>query len=82
MDIQQLVISHVSELSKLRPDAIRLEDTLLGDVKMDGDDFSYLFVPGLEKSLGVKLPPSDWVGVRTVADVIQLLRQKTQPTNK
>jgi acyl carrier protein len=78
MDIQQLVVSHVSALSKLRPEEIRLDHTLLGDVKMDGDDFSYLFVPGLEKSLGMKLPQSDWAGVRTVGDVIQMVRRKTE----
>lgn len=78
MDIRQLVVSEVSALSEVEPSELRLEHTLLGDAKMDADDFSYLFVPRLEKALGLRFSQSDWAGIRTVGEVVQMLERKSK----
>lgn len=76
MDLFNLVATEAAELSRISRGDIRPEHRLLEDIDMDGDDFSYLFVPALEKALAIKTKPSDWNGVRTVDDVVALLQSK------
>ena len=76
MSVHDLVLSHLREHSHLRSEEIKLEHTLAGDLRMDGDDFSYLFVPQLEKALGLKTSQEDWDHVTTVGDVIKMLERK------
>ena len=52
------------------------EHTLLGDIDMDGDDFTFEFVPTLEKALRIKTLQSDWDEVRTVRDAVVMLQRK------
>jgi acyl carrier protein len=53
-----------ADADKLRDDALLVED-----LKVDGDDFSFLVVPMLERELGVSLKGTDWSSVLTVADL-------------
>ena len=78
MDLQHLVTSTAAKLSLMRQTDMRPEHTLLGDIGMDGDDFSYSFVPGLEKALGIRTSQSDWSGVLTIRDVVLMLQNKIQ----
>ncbi len=52
------------------------EHTLFGDIDMDGDDFTFEFVPTLEKALRIKTLQSDWDEVRTVRDAVVMLQRK------
>jgi len=60
MDINNLVISAAAKLSLMPQVDIRPEHSLLGDIDIDGDDFSFDFVPSLERSLGIKTHQADW----------------------
>jgi acyl carrier protein len=44
----------------------------VGDLRLDSDDLSFVFVPLLEKQLGVKIPVREWDHVYTVQDAIDL----------
>jgi acyl carrier protein len=76
MDLQHIVISNIAELSRMKQADIRLEHTLVGDIKMDGDEFSFVFVPALEKALRIRTSQSDWDGVRSVGDIVEMLQRK------
>lgn len=52
---------------------VQKTDDLVKDLGIDTDDLSFLFVPGLEKKLGKKVPVSEWDTVFTVQDAIDLL---------
>lgn len=76
MDIFGLVTAAAAEFS-LMPQADMLpEHTLFGDIDMDGDDFTFEFVPTLEKTLRIKTLQSDWDEVRTVRDAVVMLQRK------
>jgi len=52
---------------------IRGEDRLVGDLHIDSDDLSFVFVPELETEFGVSLPRRSWEAVEKVDDAIKLL---------
>ena len=76
MDLQTIVAAQAAELSHLTATQIGLDHSLLWDLRIDEDDFSYVFVPALEKELGIKTSPTDWAGIRTVRDVVEMLLKK------
>lgn len=78
MNVHELVVSKIADLSRVKKGAILEDHTLLGDIRMDEDDFSFLFVPELERAIAMELPQSDWEGIRTVGEVIRLLERKLQ----
>ena len=80
VDILSVVTQKAAELSELQQTEIRPEHWLLRDIRMDEDDFSYIFVPQLERLLGVKTRPSDWDAVYTVRDVVELFERKLSGT--
>jgi acyl carrier protein len=80
MDLLGLVLSAAAEHSRIPRDQMRPEHRLLEDVEMDGDEFSYLFVPALEKAMNIKTTPTDWRGVRTILDVVDMLQDKVRET--
>lgn len=54
---------------------LKLTDKIIEDLKMDSDDFSFLFVPMLEKATRIKVPVEKWARVITIEDVIRLLEK-------
>ena len=78
MNVQDLVVTKIAELSRFSKEEILVDHTLLGDLRMDEDDFSFLFVPELEKAVGMELPQGDWDGIRTVGEVIRMIEGKIQ----
>lgn len=74
-DIYAVVTSTAAELSVMLKADIRPEHTLFGDLAIDGDDFSFEFVPALEKALEIKTRQSDWDTVRTVRDAVAMLQK-------
>ena len=55
---------------------IRPDHKLLGNIDIDGDDFSFAFVPSLERALRVKTLKEDWDNVETIQDVVHMLQRK------
>ena len=51
-----------------------MSDKIIGDVWGDGDDASY-FALEVEKRLGITIPPTEWLTVRTIQDVIDLFKR-------
>lgn len=76
MNVHDLVFNKIAELTRFRVEEILLDHTLLGDIRLDEDDFSFLFVPELEAAIGRELPQADWNEVRTVGDVIRMIERK------
>lgn len=68
----------LEDLTNIPRDRIQDGNDLVRDLRLDGDDFSYEFVPRLEKHFGVVTTQADWDGVRTVADAIELIAQRAQ----
>lgn len=68
------------DLTNIPEANIDLEDDLVRNLRLDGDDFSYEFVPPLETAIGVKTTQADWDTVRTVGDVVELFAKKSEET--
>lgn len=68
------------DLTNIPETNIGLDDDLVRDLRLDGDDFSYEFVPPLETAIGVKTTQTDWDAVRTVGDVVELFAKKSEET--
>jgi len=52
-------------------------------LRIVSDDLSYIFVPELERELGVKIPVEEWRSVYTRGDACELLKKylgKSSPT--
>ena len=76
MDLLSIVIHTAAELSEMRHEDIRADHRLIGDLEMDEDDFSFVFVPRLEKMLGVKTSPAVWETVSTIGDVVEVFQKR------
>ena len=74
--VRACVLAAVEDVTGRSRQEVRPADRLLADLRMDADDFSYLFVPGLEKQLGVITSQDDWDGVVTVQDAIDVFVRK------
>ncbi len=71
-DVERAVLASIEDVTRIPADRIRPTDFLVQDLKMDGDDFSFVFVPNVEKVLGVKTDPAAWKRVWTVQDAISV----------
>jgi len=70
--VERAVLTSIGDITGTPVDRIRLTDALVGDLKMDGDDFTFVFVPGIERALGVKTDPKAWSHVHTVQQAIDV----------
>ena len=73
--IEMTIYALLEDIVKIPRSAIRRVDFLVRDLHMDSDDFSFLFVPELEKRLGIHVPVQAWSTVYSVDDTIHLLKQ-------
>jgi acyl carrier protein len=71
-EVEDTVLENLEDILQVPKSQIRRTDRLLKDLKMDGDDFSFLFVPALERTLEVRFPSEVWSTIYTVQDVIDL----------
>jgi acyl carrier protein len=74
--IEEIVkkIIESERLSDIPIESIKLSDRLIKDLKMDGDDFSFIFVPEIELKFSVKIPIKAWRKVSTIEDVINVIK--------
>jgi len=54
---------------------LEMSDKIIGDVWSDGDDASY-FALEVEKRLGLTIPQTEWLTVRTIQDIIDLFKRQ------
>lgn len=78
LSIEEIVKRLAEDLSDIPFEAIKLSDRLIKDLKIDGDELSFVFVPELELKLSVKVPIQEWRTVYTIEDVINLLKKYVQ----
>lgn len=73
--IERVVLETLEKELAVPAGRLRLDADLTRDLKIDSDDLSFLFVPKLERRLGVKIPVEEWSSVGTVRDAVNLLRR-------
>ncbi len=73
--VRQVVLSKLAEILKCPKDAISLDQRVVDDLRVDSDDLSFWFIPGVESSLGIDVPNKEWRGVSTVRQVCALLEE-------
>jgi hypothetical protein len=70
------VVTEVLERILCRPrTTFSLSDDLVRDLRIASDDLSFMFVPEVERKLGVKVPAKEWRTVHTGMDACNLLRK-------
>jgi acyl carrier protein len=57
--------------------SLSLTDDLTQDLRIQGDDLSFLLVPRLEKTFGIRVPVREWEQVYTIGDVANLVARHT-----
>ena len=75
--VEDVVLRHLEEILLIPRDQISLSDDLIRDLKADGDDLSFLFIPGVQRELGVSVAHHVWRKVFTVQDAVDTLRAAT-----
>jgi len=74
-DLEKIVFQVLEDILLIPREKISLNDRLIRDLRMESDDATFDFALGLEKKLGIKVPPKEWSNVYTVADAIDLLKK-------
>ena len=72
-EIQRIVLHQLSQLTGVAPEKIRRNAKLIEDLRVDGDDLSFLFIPAVEREAGVHVRPDAWTNVFTVEQVVDLV---------
>ncbi len=76
-EIDAAVRTVLGEILGMPPDRIAPRDRIIGDLGLDRDlEFNDLFLPGLERLLGIAVDKSGWENVVTVGDAVSLLRHQ------
>ena len=71
--IARVVRVTLADLTGVSAEAIRAEDRLVEDLKVTSDDLSFVFVPEVERQLGLRVRTERWRSVHTTQDAIDLL---------
>lgn len=72
--VTNAVLDALQDITGVPSEQIRMNDRLVGDLRMNGDDFTFVFVPRIEQSLGIVTNPEAWQEVSTVQDAIKIFR--------
>jgi acyl carrier protein len=73
-EILKHVISVLVDLG-VRKEDVKPESRLMEDLRVTGDDLSFVYVLNIQKIFGVKIPHAEWEHVETVNDTIELLKR-------
>jgi hypothetical protein len=80
MAIEMTVRDILKDILRRPKETFRMVDHLHRDLKMDPDDFSFLFVPMVSKRLKVSIPVSDWGATDgTVSGMVDLIARYCRP---
>ena len=79
--VRRTIIEILADVTSTPVADIDDESTLLGNLRIDGDDFSMRLVPRIHWVFGIATQQSDWRGVVRVADLVELvwLRLRGEP---
>jgi len=77
-EIERIVLESVEDVTGIERSQIRRTDRLVHDLKMDGDGFSFVFVPDVEKALGVTTTQDQWDCASTIQDAIDVFAAAVQ----
>ena len=69
-EVEALVVEQLSQLTQIPSNKIALDDRLLEELKLDGDDFTFVLVPSVSGSLRVRVPVERWSRVHTLRDAV------------
>lgn len=72
-EVENAVLAAIEDLSPRHRSQIDLSASFVQDLQITGDDVTFVFIPQVERALGVKLQAERWRHVRTVQDAIDLL---------
>jgi len=75
MDHRELVYQLIERWGDKSLAEIKDGDSLLEDIRMDGDDYAMSFVPELQAKLRFEAPFDAWDSVVTVGDVIRVVEE-------
>ncbi len=73
--LETAIYELLEDIVKIPRNSIRRTDFLVRDLHIDSDDFSFLFVPELERKLSIHVPFHAWSTVYSVDDTIHLLKK-------
>ena len=73
--VEAVVLEHLERMLSISRPAIARSADRTRDLEADGDDSSFLCIPGLETELGVRVDHATWRTVYTVQDAIDALRE-------
>ena len=76
-DLEERVRRVISEKLRVDPSKVKPESLLVEDLGADSLDVVEV-VMKLEEEFGISIPDSDVEGIRTVADVVEYIRTKTE----
>jgi acyl carrier protein len=80
MVIEMAIRDILEDILRRPKETFRMMDHLHRDLKMDSDDFSFLFVPMVSKRLRVSIPVSEWGATDgTVAGMVDLIAKYCRP---
>lgn len=74
-DVEGVVRRHLAKITRIPQERIRPSDRIVRDLNADGDDLSFLFIPAVERELGVTVKLEVWRSVYTVQDAVDALRR-------
>jgi acyl carrier protein len=77
MDVEGRVRRILAEKLRIDPSKVKPESLLVEDLGADSLDVVEV-VMKLEEEFGISIPDSDVEGIRTVADVVEYIRTKTE----
>jgi acyl carrier protein len=74
-DIEAIVRRHLEDITRIPRATIRGSDRIGRDLGADSDDLSFVFIPAVERELGVTVRHEMWRNIYTVQEACEALRQ-------
>lgn len=72
-EVFAVIARALGDITAVPAATIRPEHRIVEDLGADGDDLSFVFVPEVERELGVRVDPSAWRSVHRVQDAVDIL---------
>lgn len=73
-EVENVVMEQLEDILLAPRARIGPSDDLIRDLRVDDDDLTFVFIPGVERALGVRLPHDVWSTVYTVQGAVVALR--------
>ncbi len=80
---ESVIREFIAQLAAVPAGALRSDQRLVADLKIDGDDYGMWLVPELQKRFSIRPSIAEWESAPTVGELIALVERhlsKRQPT--